>query len=101
MDGSPEELSVEELEEHIRALQLEIAQSDAAKEGIRNRMRVKHAEQDFGKPYGHARSSLLSLSGSAVTGADASGASQSDEACNTGWAMSPELEKTAAEVLGA
>ena len=97
MGGSPEELSVGELEEHIRALQLEIAESDAARAAMRKRMRVKHAEQDVGKPYGQARSSLLSLDSSAVTGADASGASQSDKACNIGWTMSPEME--AAEVL--
>ena len=97
MDGSPEELSVGELEEHIRALQLEIVESDAARAAMRKRTRVKHAEQADGEPYGHARPSLLSLDGSAVTGADASGASQSDEACNIGWTMSPE--KDAAEVL--
>ena len=96
MDGSPEELSVGELEEHIRALQLEIAESDAARAAMRKRMRVKHAEQDVGKPYGQARSSLLSLDSSAVTGAAASGASQSNEACNIGWTMSPE--KDASEV---
>ena len=92
MDGSPEELSVGELEEHIRALQLEIAESDAARAAMRKRMRVKHAEQDAGKPYGQASPSLLSLNGSAVTGAAASGASQSDEACNVEWTMSPELQ---------
>ena len=97
MDDMPEELSDEELEEHISALQLEIADSDAAKAGVRNRMRAEHAEQDSGKPYGRARSSLLSLDGSAVRGADASGALQSDKACNLGWTMSPE--KNAAEVL--
>lgn len=37
LEGVPEDLSVEELERHIRALQLEIARSDAAGAGGRLR----------------------------------------------------------------
>lgn len=96
-DGLSGALSIEELEEHARALQLEIAVSDAARADMRDGLRVKHAKEDFGKPYEHARSSLLSLNGSAVMGTDASGVLQSDKACSVGWPMSPE--KGAAKVL--
>ena len=86
MDVLPEDLSVEELEEQTRALQLEIAVSDAARADMHDGLRVRHA-----------KTSLLSFNGSAVMGADVSGASQSDKAYNIGWPMSPK--KNAAEVV--
>ena len=52
-EGVPEELSVEELERHIRALQLEIARSDAAGAGgrLRRDTSAEHTGDDEGIPF--------------------------------------------------
>lgn len=53
-EGLPEELSLEELEQHIRVLQLEIARSDAAEAESRTRM-TKLTEQGRGsRSFAHA-----------------------------------------------